>query len=294
MPIQLDCPRCKHRLSVPSRKAGDYATCPRCKGRFWVPEAKPAPAAPPGPGPATAQSPAAATPGLSKPAAISAPVAQPPVRSKPEPAPPADNVARMIVPSPSLPGASLPDRPRVAEVPPTQSPPAAPPVSAPKRVARFITAEAAQSTLKLAEDGKLPELRLREAGEAPVKESRSRGMNPLVLFGLLAFSVVASVVLVFAPTESQSPTKLNDKREAQRIIEQDYLGLDSSAPAEQYQTWLREAYQARLRRDTKQERDLYRRVLGLLRAERGTSEQGLTGSPQKDRELERLLILLSD
>ena len=42
MAIELDCPRCKHRLSVPSQKAGDYATCPRCKGRLWVPN----PAAP--------------------------------------------------------------------------------------------------------------------------------------------------------------------------------------------------------------------------------------------------------
>jgi len=201
----------------------------------------------------------------------------------------------MIVPSPSLPASGLPERPPVAEVPPTQSPPVAPPVGAARKVARFITAEAAQSTLKLAEDGKLPELRLRESGAAPVKEAPSRGMNPLVLFGLLAFSVLASVVLVFAPTESQSPAKLNDKREAQRIIQHDYLGLESSARPEQYQIWLREAYQAHLHRDAKQERDLYRRVLGLLRAERGTSEQGLTGSPQRDRELERqILIFLSD
>ena len=270
MPIQLDCPRCKNRLSVPSRKAGDYATCPRCKGRFWVPEVKPAAApgaaATPPPAPKVATPPASPQPGgLSVPAGsrLQTPIPSPkPPSSSPQP----------LAPSPQT--------------------PAAPPISAPKKVARLITTEATQSTWKLAEDGKLPELRLREPGEAAVKDAGPRGMNPLVLFGLLGLSVVACVVLVLSPTERQAPASLQAKQEARRIIQDKYFGAD---PLEPYQRRLREADLAHRNRDYKQERELYRRVLNMLRAERGAADRTLTGSPSSDRKLEQQIeILLSD
>ena len=62
-----------------------------------------------------------------------------------------------------------------------------------RKVARFVTADAAESALKPAADGKLPELKLRDAGEKTPREAGRKSMNPLVLFGLLAMSVVMSV-----------------------------------------------------------------------------------------------------
>ena len=37
MPVSVDCPRCKHPLSVPESQAGSYIRCPQCRGRLWVP-----------------------------------------------------------------------------------------------------------------------------------------------------------------------------------------------------------------------------------------------------------------
>jgi hypothetical protein len=117
-------------------------------------------------------------------------------------------------------------------------------------------------------------------------------MNPLVLFGLLAVSLAASVLLVLAPTDSQNPTSLRDKQEARRIIQENYFGV---APLEPYQIRLRDADLAHRNRDYKRENQCYRQVLKLLRTERPFSEQPLTGSPESDRTLKgQIEILLSD
>lgn len=165
----------------------------------------------------------------------------------------------------------------------------------PGRVARFITTEAAESTLKLAEDGKLPELHLREPGETPAKEAGGRGMNPLVLFGLLSLSFVACLALLFMPTEPTEPARTRERLQAREIIQQGYFSEMDKAAHYPYQMLLREAQRAHSRSDWKQERALYRKVLDLLRAEPRTPEKNLTGTPGRDDELERqLTILLSD
>jgi hypothetical protein len=165
----------------------------------------------------------------------------------------------------------------------------------PGRVARFITTEAAESTLRLAEDGKLPELHLREPGEAPAKEASGRGMNPLVLFGLLSLSLVASVALLLMPAESNAPSKTRERMEAREVLQGEYYAEMDKTAHYPYQVLLREAQRAHSRRDWKQERALYRKVLDLLRAEPHTPEKNLTGSPRRDEKLERqLTILLSD
>jgi hypothetical protein len=182
-------------------------------------------------------------------------------------------------------------------VPAPSNPPAAPPVSAPlPKTAKFIATEAAQSGLKLADDGKLPSLRLKEAGQVETKEAGSKGVNPLLLFGALAFSLVATVILVFLPTESDVPGRATEKQAARREIEENYIsGMDKEASLAPYQIHLREALQARSRRDFTEERRRYRRVLDMLRAERGKFDRGLTGSPTRDETLEKLITtLLSD
>jgi len=165
-----------------------------------------------------------------------------------------------------------------------------------RKVARFVTADAAESALKPAADGKLPELQLREAGEKSPREAGRRSMNPLVLFGLLAMSVVMSVVLVLAPSGPSEPSKSKARLDARRIIREEYFSdMDSPGPGKSYQRCLREAQSAQSRGDSKTERKLYRKVLDALRADRANFDKGLTGTRDSDRRLEeQLLILLGD
>lgn len=193
-------------------------------------------------------------------------------------------------------GAPMPAGTPMGGVPSGGRPTAAPPAPS-KKVARFIATEAAQSGLKLAEDGKLPGLRLKESGEPSAKQGGSRGVNPLLLFGALAFSLVSSVILVFLPSEPDAPVRSDDKRQARLEIQENYIaGMDKDAALESYQILLRNAIQARSRRDYPEERRCYRRVLDMLRTERtGKFEKGLTGSPARDETLEKLITtLLSD
>jgi hypothetical protein len=206
-------------------------------------------------------------------------------RSDPGPAPPAVHPGSSSTPAPpAIRGSAA-----VASNPPAASP-SNPPI---RKTAKFIATEAAQSGLKLAEDGKLPSLHLKEAGRAEAKEAGSSGANPLLLFGVLAFSVIATVILVFLPTESDAPGKATEKQAARREIEENYIaGMDKEAALAPYQIHLREALQARSRRDFAEERWRYRRVLDMLRAERGKFDRGLTGSPAKDETLEKLITTL--
>ncbi len=139
-------------------------------------------------------------------------------------------------------------------------------------------------------------MHLKESGGAEAKPSGSGGTNPLLLFGALAFSLVATVVLVFMPTEDETPARASEKQAARARIEEEYIvGMDKSATLEAYQLVLREALQARSRHDYAEERRRYRRVLDMLRSERGKFDRGLTGSPARDETLEKLITtLLSD
>jgi hypothetical protein len=198
---------------------------------------------------------------------------------------------------PSLPGPPPVAKPPAgaAPVPSPVVPPAKPtaPASA-KKVARFVTAEAAQSTLNLAENGKLPELHLEEATKAKSQQSGVT-VNPLVLLGLVCFSVVSSVLLVLYTPEQETASHSSRQAEARRIIEMEYFAdLDSPAPREPYQILLRAAQRAYARGDRQTERRLLHRVLDLLRAERSGFE-GITGSPTRDETLsQQITIILSD
>jgi hypothetical protein len=167
-----------------------------------------------------------------------------------------------------------------------------------RKVARFVTADAAESALKPADDGKLPELQLRDAGEKSPREAGRKSMNPLVLFGLLTMSVVISVALVLAPSGPSEPGKSKARLEARRIIREEYFSdMDSpeQSPSKSYQRCLREAQSAHSRGDYKTEKKLYRKVLDALRADRANFDKGLTGTRDSDHQLEeQLLILLGD
>ena len=261
MAINIDCPRCKMPLSVPGKKAGTYANCPHCKGRLWVPK----------------DAPDAASGGRA-----AAPPTQPP--------PPQPPTQPRTPQAPSTQAAS-------PQTPSTQaaSPPGSPP-RAGRKVARFISAEAAQSTLKPADDGRLPELHLQESEQKKQPEHKSTSINPLVLAGALSLSVVLSISLVLVGSNSSRSSNVRKQTRARQVIEEQFFGeIGSPEPLEEYQVLLREAQRGHSRKDYKAERRLYRKVLQMLRAERGEHEGGVTGSAKRDEELKnQISILLSD
>lgn len=339
MPITLDCPRCKQTLAVPAKKAGTYVRCPRCNGRFWVPESlRDSGTSSPGQSPAAEESdlnsslivplnkpPLATPPGM---ATSSASHPETPLSSA-SPPPPSSSSASLAVPPPSPPpsvpapsaGTHPGSKPALNPaggvtkfdwMPPTASrssspEPPPPPVLPPTRkVARFVAAEAPASGLKLAEDGKLPELRLQE-GQAERSDKKRSGMNPLALAALLSLSVAMSIAMVVFNPSRQGSLNTVEQRKAWREIEADYFSnIDPNAPLELYQVYLREARQAATRGDGRTASDRLRRVLAMLRAERGGleekqrrfegtqwgQERTLTGSPHRDVKLEEYIAIL--
>jgi len=273
MAIRISCPRCKTALVVPHELAGRYAKCADCGGRLWVPADAPA---------------SGATP---------APAAARRARSQPPP------------PPPGAPGAAVRGNPASAappQAPPVASPVAnpgaaaapAPPVAVPaapqsgRKTARFITPEAADSTLKLAEDGKLPDLALREGQRKDRARTESTTVNPLVLFIVLTASVVLSVFLVMMDFTPVDQRLARDQARARLAIEQEFLASAGAEQPERYQVLLREALLEHSRGNFAEERRLYRRVLRLLRAELPDEQQGITGSKYNDAELEKWLTIL--
>jgi hypothetical protein len=273
MAINLDCPRCKVRLRVPDKKAGGYVNCPHCQGRFWVDKAMAHDASP------------ADTVTMAVP-----PPAPPPYVANDSP--PSAGLPRESVSPESLPATKPPSTAMV--LPPMRTPaPVAPPAvpQTPRKVARFISAETAQSTLQPAADGKLPELHLVDIGQKEDEEKKPSSMSPLSLFGIIAGSLVLTlVILLLGDTSNTGNTEAKAKAWSQ--IEANYFTDPGSNELQPYNQLLREAKRAHLSQDRKTEREMFDKVLVLLRAERSQTQKGLTGSRERDKKLEEQVILL--
>lgn len=277
MAIKIDCPRCKTPLQVPDAQAGEYVNCVHCKGRLWIPKDGRAD-----------ETPAQTTVAPEIPSNLSAPPE--PRLSSPTGAPKRGALETAL--------ASL-RAPMRSETPSSRAPaPLVPvPPSAPsprKRVARFITAEATDSTLRPAADGKLPELHLEEDTAKERPDIGQRSVNPLVLVGVLSISVVLSILLVLMEGETPPASNVGKKSQMRQKLADHYFGLGTidTRPLEPYQLLLREARQAFSRGDYKTEREHYRKVLDMLRADHGSEDRGLTGSALKDKDLEEALSVL--
>jgi len=157
-------------------------------------------------------------------------------------------------------------------------------------VARFIPAEAAQSKLKPADDGKLPGLRLHETAGGGRKE-KAQGTNPLVLIGLLSLSVVSTVVILFHDFGPSDHSSDKEKAAAREQIGKEYFAELDNQPLKPYEVYLRNAQRAHVRGDAKTERAMYQKVLALLHAERLPGEN-LTGTAERDEDLKGYLITL--
>ncbi|NQU21654.1 MAG: hypothetical protein HQ567_10250 [Candidatus Nealsonbacteria bacterium] len=304
MPIKLDCPRCKKPLGVPSKKAGSYATCPHCNGRFWVPDNKET--GPVAPGDASAPAANREQPPQPPPAPV-APTSQAPTPQSSSPPP---------SPSPQAPAPQPPAPQTPAPQAPTpQDPPSvnAPPVQAPmpgRKVARFVSAEAAQSTLCAAEDGQLPALQLQQSdGKKTKQQARERTISPAVLFVAISLSAVLCLMMALYDTGSPRDAGAKRRQEVRVEIEKKHFAdagvaadLENAPPLKPYQRLLREAQRAYERKDYRTELRKYHEVLDLLRQEQGAGGdaasaaarrfEGLTGSAEDDKELELWIRIL--
>ena len=158
----------------------------------------------------------------------------------------------------------------------------------PPRVARLISAEAAQSVLKPSADGRLPDLQLQEGigeekGDAPAK-SASGGVAWRVGDQRRAHRGLGA-----GPARAVRLRRQAQKDASRQFIEEYYFGGGNIDRGElqPYQVYLREAKRAHSNGDLKMERERYRKVLDLLRADRGEGRRGLTGSRADDEELEK-------
>jgi hypothetical protein len=161
-------------------------------------------------------------------------------------------------------------------------------------VARFIATQAAQSSMPLGADGKLPELRLKETPEDQAAAEQTKSYNPLVLVVAVCLSLGLSVVLILMDVSPGNPSLQQKKQRAREIIDAEYTGSPEGKELERYQLYLREALIAYHQGDYRKERQYYQKVLDMLRAERIDPKRGLTGSPARDKRLEeQITILLS-
>lgn len=156
-----------------------------------------------------------------------------------------------------------------------------------RNVARFIPGGAGGSSATLAADGRLPELKLQE-GQARRSTGDAEATNPLVMAGVLCLSFVMSAALLLV--DFDAPAGNRQQAQARQRLPEFYQ--ESQGPLLPYQQYLRDAQRAHSRGDVQTERQMYRKVLQLLRAEGRSRYASVTRTPSEDRELERLLAIL--
>lgn len=159
-----------------------------------------------------------------------------------------------------------------------------------RQTARFITDRSGETLVRLGEDGQLPELQLADVGGSRrISSQKSAQGNPVLVYAALAFSVLASVVLLVLEPEIGGPAK--SRSEARGIIVRDFVGQPGQ-PLKAHQQLLREAALAQSRGDGKAEREALRKVLQMLNSEDRNPFVGLTGRLEDDERLEQLIAVL--
>ena len=252
--LAIPCPYCKRPMATSPAFAGQMIACPSCRGEFvlTIPAIVPSQAA------------------VAASATSTQPTSTPPV---------------FRLETPAATSAGPPTAPARDSLPPKV--PVAP--QPPPNTARFKVATAQSPAVVPSADGKLPGLQLADA--APTE--KAGGGDKAVPLWLACLAVVASTVLsvfllLYTPPEQQSAASL--RAAARRELAQ-YYGSDA-AQLRPFQILLREAQQAHSRGDRALERQRYRDVLRLLRAEGRSQFEGLTGTKGSDEQLSKLLAIL--
>jgi hypothetical protein len=159
-----------------------------------------------------------------------------------------------------------------------------------RAVAKFITDRPGETLVKLGEDGHLPELALQETAAPKADKRKQTGQgNPALVYGVLGFSLLASVAMMFLEPQSFDQ-QTTSKAEARKGLVK-FIG-DEKGPVKPYQRLLREAGLAHSRGDFAGERYAYLSTLGLLNSEDKNPFTGITGSPESDDELRGYLATL--
>jgi hypothetical protein len=278
MSLQVTCPYCNRPMAATPAMVGQRVACPSCRGEILL-------------SPAALLAPAGA-------AARSGPPVAPPA----PPQPPAYALGPGLQ-SPALPPGSAPPKATAGltgAAPPVVSPPAAqnattaalpqtaPPAQA--KTAQFLANRPAEPAIAPAADGKLPTLALADTVEAAPKAQGESAPTPLWLALLaVAGSTVVSLLLLTGDFTGAGRTEMSKAQARREIVA--FYGDENTGLAP-YQVHLREAQLAHSRGAYAAERDHYRKVLGLLRAEGRGRFEGLTGTPTTDAELARLLAIL--
>lgn len=256
MPVAVHCPTCGQELVAPDELIGQIAACPGCNARFPVADSGQGKrVVPPPPPPPSGQRPAPHTAQASN--------AAPPAVPK-QPARPKQQAA----PAPSTPRAARP--------------------------ARFIAGESTDTAIELGQDGQLPMLVLTEGKSNAATEADGQKSNPLLLVGVLCFSLLASLSMLLLDTTAYY-AEPDSKTEARAQIEAHYV--KGKPLREPYQHELAAALQAHHKGDYAQERTHYKQVLKMLHEENKNAYTGVTGrvsapSPPNDEHLESLLRTL--
>ncbi len=323
MSIKVACPKCAKELSAPDHLVGRLVACPRCFTDFpvttsagnsaggsatkkhdpsaaWPPQSAPTTPPPPPvtPPPATqTESPSKSSGDLNHTAlrgggGTAKPIMPSPSTSQP-PAPPqpSDSAAKLPVPLPP------PETPRKQ----TPGQDVGPPSQRKAKTAKFVTDGAAQSRINLGADGQLPDLVVEESKVKEEPPEKAESSRPILLVGVLGFSVLLSIVMLFVPDQSRR-TDSSSRQDALSVIEKHYIGAKQQQPLAHYQSLLRQAIQAENEGDRATAQRLFKQVLGMLYAEGNTGRRGLTGiqyenikTPPSDADLEaQLKTLLRD
>lgn len=153
-------------------------------------------------------------------------------------------------------------------------------------VAKFITDRSGESLVKLGEDGQLPELSLTEAADRAATREKPKETNPLLVYGLLAMSFVASGALLLIDVDLGG-SAAQERAEASVKLKAFY-GAEGQ-PIAPWQQLLRDARLSASRGDRVGERRAYRRVLEMVNSEDNNKFTGLTGDPKRDDELRGLI-----
>jgi hypothetical protein len=163
-----------------------------------------------------------------------------------------------------------------------------PPPPAKPNTARFVADQARAPTIAPAADGSLPKLQLADADAEPAAQAESRPLPLWLALLLMMLSTGLSALLLLSDDGGgqRETTKAEARSELKRFYGQ------GDGPLLPYQVHLREAQLAHSRGEAPAEREHYREVLALLRAEGRGPFVGLAGTPREDEELARLLTLL--
>jgi hypothetical protein len=139
---------------------------------------------------------------------------------------------------------------------------------------------------------------LRDRQKAEKKKAEPTSINPLILYGILSLSLLASVAIVVADLSGDGKREPDSQESARQDI---MYVCRADRPGEQiprkYREFLTNAILAYHRGDRATEKYWYRRVLDLLRQElpRGQLPEDLRLSPREEQMLkENIPILLRD